>query len=446
MNAQKIIIKKRDGEELSRDEIRFFVESCVGGSMPSYQLSAFLMAVFLNGLTTEETVHLTQAMIESGETLSFEFPRERLVDKHSTGGVGDKVSLVLLPIAVECGLGVPMVSGRSLGFTGGTLDKLESIPGMRTSLSTEEMIAQVEELGGCFAGQTDELAPADRVMYAMRDATGTVESLPLIVSSILSKKAAEGVRGVVIDVKCGRGAFMEKLEDARRLASMLEEVGRGLGLKVRCILSSMEQPLGRAVGNALEVAESLEMLMGQDAAPDLGALTHRLVGEMLVVGGVAGDVEEGMERSKSVLSSGGALERFIKIVEAQGGRIDPDGENYGLPLARHIDVVESEIDGYVEGIDARLVGETLRRMGGGRFRVDDAVDPACGFVFLRKTGERVGKGEPICEVHASSEEALSIGLEAMKEAVKVEPGTPGHGFSGGDATGKSPSGGDVIIS
>jgi len=436
MTAHDIIVKRREGGELSEGEVEFFVGSCVKGDIPSYQLSALLMAIYLNGMTIEETTHLTRAMIQSGEVLSFGRQSVHLVDKHSTGGVGDKVSLVLLPIAMECGLSVPMISGRALGFTGGTLDKLESIPGLRTSLAAKEIVSQVESLGGCFAAQTVELVPADRELYAMRDATGTVESLPLIVSSILSKKVAEGVEGVVIDVKCGRGAFMDELQGARELASMLETVGRELDFKVKTVISSMDQPLGRAVGNSLEVVESIEMLKEGGAASDLEFLTHLLVGEMLVVAGLAGGVEDGIGCSRKALESGRALERFLRIIEAQGGRIDIEAEGFGLPRSELIHVEEAKAQGYVGRIDARMVGEALREMGGGRFRMDQEIDPACGFIFNKKVGDRVETGEPLYEVHASCGEALSSGVEAMRRAVEIAADPPE----------KAPDGSGVIIS
>jgi len=419
MRAYDVLIKKRDGVELDKSEIGLLVESYLDGELTDYQMSAFLMASFLNGLSLDETAALTEAMLSSGDVLSFEESLAPLVDKHSTGGVGDKVSLVLLPIAVECGLRVPMISGRSLGFTGGTLDKLESIPGIETSLDPEKMKEIVSEQGGCFAAQTERLVPADGKLYALRDATGTVESIPLITSSILSKKMAEGVEANVIDVKFGRGAFMEDEARAASLAEMLEEVGRRLSFKVKTILSPMDQPLGKSVGNALEVAEAVESLMGE-GSDDLMALTHRLVAEMLLLAGRVETLERGVSLSKEAIDSQRALERFVSIVEAQGGRIDLEKEGFGLPRADFIASFKAGKSGLIKGIDARGIGELLREMGGGRFRAGDQIDPAPGFVFERKVGERVAVNDVICEVHASDESALSGAVSRLRDLIEIE--------------------------
>jgi len=424
MNALEIIGKKRDGLELSRDEFSAFIEGYLGGEIPPYQLSAFLMAVFLRGMSLSETVALTDIMVSSGEVITFPSDSENLIDKHSTGGVGDKVSLVLLPIAVACGLKIPMISGRALGFTGGTLDKLESIPGFRTALSRDEIVEMVDVVGGCFASQTEDLVPADRELYAMRDATATVESLPLIVSSILSKKIAEGVSGVVIDVKCGRGAFMSDLERARKLAGLLESVGSELSFRVKTVVSSMDQPLGRAVGNALEVEESVRMLMGGSGPDDLEELTHRLVGEMLILSGEEKELSKAIASSKSALADGRAFEVFKRIVDVQGGKLDFESSGFGLPGSRVTRVVESEQKGYISAIDARVIGETLREIGGGRYRKEDTIDHSCGFVFYRKVGEYVEAGEPLFEVHARDEGSTCMAIERIKSAIRLSPEPP----------------------
>jgi len=425
MNALEIIEKKRDGLELSRDELSAFIEGYLSGKIPPYQLSAFLMAVFLRGMSLSETVALTDVMVSSGEVITFPSDSENLIDKHSTGGVGDKVSLVLLPIAVACGLKIPMISGRALGFTGGTLDKLESIPGFRTALSRDEIVEMVDVVGGCFAAQTEGLVPADRELYAMRDATATVESLPLIVSSILSKKIAEGVSGVVIDVKCGRGAFMSDLGRAKKLTRLLESVGSELSFSVKTVISSMDQPLGRAVGNALEVEEAIRMLMGGSGPDDLEELIHRLVGEMLILSGEEEELSKAIASSKSVLADGRAFEVFKRIVDAQGGKLDFESTGFGLPGSRVTRVVESEQKGYISAIDARVIGETLREIGGGRYRKEDTIDHSCGFVFYSKVGEYVEAGEPLFEVHTRDEGSICMAIERIKSAIRLSPEPPG---------------------
>lgn len=399
---------------LGPPEVEFLISEYMSGGVTDYQMAAFLMAVCLRGMDLRETVLLTGEMMRSGRVMSFRDAPGPVIDKHSTGGVGDKISLVLLPAAVECGLLVPMISGRSLGFTGGTLDKLESIPGMRTELPYESVERQVYDLGGCFAGQTEEMVPADKRLYALRDSTATVESLPLIASSILSKKFSEGIEGLVVDVKFGRGAFMKGPEEAGALASLLEAVGREAGVPVRPVLSSMEEPLGRAVGNALEVAEAMDLLEGGGPAECAG-LTHELVAEMLVMGGIAGGMDEGRALSREAVESGRALSRFQKIVRAQGGRLDPGRKMSGLPRAGEIGVLESPSDGFVISIDPRVAGDVVRGMGGGREKVSDGIDHSVGLVFRRKRGDRVSRGETLCEIHASD----AGGLEAARRRLSA---------------------------
>lgn len=420
MNAYDIIRKKRDGLTLDEGELEFLIDGFCRGSIPDYQMSAFLMAVVLRGMTLEETVHLTRIMMESGRVFHFEGLPGPVLDKHSTGGVGDKVSIALLPIAAEYGCFVPMISGRALGHTGGTLDKLESIPGMRTNLSPSEFERQVRELGACFSGQTDEIVPADRKLYALRDATATVESVPLIVSSILSKKFAEGIQGVVVDVKCGCGAFMQGLDEARALAEALEAVGLGIGIPVRTVISAMDEPLGRAVGNALEIEEAIQIL--EDTGPeDVTALTHRLVAEMLVIGGLASSIADGEARSRQAVASGKALERFERIVAKQGGKLDWSRKDRGLPQSKVITYFESPSNGYVSSIDAGVVGEAVREMGGGRFEKDDVIDHSAGVVFLKKRGDRVARGERLVEIHASSEEPADACAAKLAAVIRLVP-------------------------
>jgi pyrimidine-nucleoside phosphorylase len=418
MRVYDIIRKKRDGLSLDHDEIRFLIQAYLDGDVTDGQMAAFLMAVVIRGMSLEETASLTRVMIESGGILRFEGP---VIDKHSTGGVGDKISLVLLPVAVECGLRVPMISGRALGFTGGTLDKLESIPGMRTDLSLDDCRRQVRELGGCFAAQTDELVPADRRLYALRDETATVESLPLIVSSILSKKFAEGISGVVIDVKCGRGAFMRNVDEAHRLSSLLEGVGSIIGTPVKTVMTAMDDPLGWTVGNAREVEEAILTLQGHGPR-DCEDLTVRLVAEMLVLGGCVRDVEAGAGYARDALTSGRACERFERIIAAQGGRLDMGSNGFGLPFAPINHPVISVSSGFIAGIDARTVGEALGRIGGGRRRAGDEIDPAAGFVFRKKRGDAISAGDVICDIHAPNEGVAEWAGEALQHAIEISAG------------------------
>ncbi len=418
MNAYEIIRGKRDGLTLDEKELRFIVEGYLGSRIPDYQMAAFLMATVFRGMSLDETVALTRIMMDTGRVFDFTKLPRPAIDKHSTGGVGDKISIPLVPIAVECGLAVPMISGRSLGFTGGTLDKLESIPGMRTDLEPRDFEKQIFELGACFGAQTEDIVPADRALYALRDATATVESVPLIVSSILSKKFAEGIQGVVIDVKCGRGAFMRSLSEARALASALEGVGAAMGVPVRTVITSMDEPLGTAVGNALEVEEAIHILEG--AGPvDTTMLTLRFAGEMLYLAKLVPSVEEGERAARHAVESGRAMRRFERIIAAQGGRLDARARRYGLPAAKIIRPHESPAAGFVSGIDARTVGETVREMGGGRLAKGDAIDPSAGVVFHKRRGDEIAEGELLLDIHAPSEEIARIAARRLAEAIHI---------------------------
>lgn len=420
MNAYELIRKKREGEALDEAEIRFLIGGFLGGAVADYQMGAFLMAATIRGMTAAETVALTRVMLESGHVFHFGARGGPLIDKHSTGGVGDKVSIPLVPIAVECGLRVPMISGRSLGSTGGTLDKLESIPGMRTDLEPERFEWLVDELGGCFGAQTEGIVPADRALYALRDATATVESVPLIVASILAKKFAEGIEGVVIDVKCGRGAFMRTPGEARGLAGALEVTGASMGVPVKTVITPMDEPLGLAVGNALEVAEGIRVLQGGGPA-DTTALTLRLAAEMLTLGKVASNLAAGETLARKAVESGRALERFARIVSAQRGRLDLKAAGYGLPRAKVVHTIAAPSRGFVSRIDARIVGETVREMGAGRFRTEDAIDPSAGIVLGAKCGDEVAKGDALLEIHAAGE-AVARGAErSLAEAIDISP-------------------------
>ena len=429
MRAQDIIIKKRNGEELSAEEIRFFVRGYVDGSIPEYQVSAWLMAVFFRGMTGAETGILTREMIASGETLDLSGIPGPFVDKHSTGGVGDKVSLILAPLAACFGIRVPMMSGRSLGHTGGTLDKLEAIPGYTIARDIADFRRILLETGFAMTGQSEKIVPADRLLYALRDVTGTVESVPLITASILSKKFAEGAEALVFDVKCGDGAFMKSLEEASGLADSLVATGRSLGRKIVAVITNMDEPLGRMCGNFLEAEESALCLRGETAGrEDLMEVTLRLTAWMLVAGGAAGSVEEAEELCRQKLAGGEPYERFIKNIAAQGG--DPAAFERGIgrlraPVRR---TLSSPAGGVVSRIEARKIGMAGVRLGAGRSRTTDPVHPNVGIVFARKRGEPVSSGEGICDIFAESEAAADAALELARSAVHVagraEPAGP----------------------
>jgi pyrimidine-nucleoside phosphorylase len=408
MRAVDLIRRKRDGGELTGDEIRFLVRGIATHDVPEYQWSALTMAILWRGMNARETAALVDAMLHSGTVIDLsEIPGPK-VDKHSTGGVGDKTSLILAPVAAACGVTVPMVSGRGLGHTGGTLDKLESIPGFRVDLDLDAYRRIARECGLVLIGQTAEIAPADRVLYALRDATATVESIPLITASILSKKLAEGIDCLVLDVKTGDGAFMAKREDARALAESMTRIGRELGKPVQALITSMDAPLGRAVGNALEVRESVECLRG--AGPDdLMEVSLELAAEMLVLGGVAAGRDDALARCRRAIADGSALERFRRVIAAQGGdaRVcdDPDGV---LPRAAVVEPFRAARSGYVAGIRAWSVGQASMLLGAGRARVDSRIDPAAGILFQRTVGDAVREGDVIAEIHFNPTHAAAL--------------------------------------
>ncbi len=422
---QHIIARKRDGHELGAAEIGDFVRGATDGSWADYQLSALLMAIFLRGMTAPERVALTEAMMRSGAVADLSAVPGVKVDKHSTGGVGDKVSLPLAAMVAACGVPVPMISGRGLGHTGGTLDKLESIPGFRVGLSLAEYAAQVGRVGCALIGQTKDLAPADKKLYALRDVTATVECLPLICASIMSKKMAEGIDALVLDVKVGRGAFMKTLPEARALAQAMCEIGNAMGRPTRALITRMDQPLGRAVGNAVEVAESIACLRGEPGAEDLMEVTYALGAEMLCLAKVAKDAGEAEKRLREVIASGAALEKFRQIVAAQGGdpRVcdDPAGV---LPRAAHIVEVRAARAGVVQSVDAMAVALAALRLGAGRIKAEDTVDHAVGFTRLPKVGERVATGAVLGLVHASREGQLAEARAALEGAVAIGEGAP----------------------
>jgi len=398
MLPQEIVKAKRDGRTLEPGDLGALVEGYTRGDVPDYQMAAFCMAVFFRGMSDGETAALTDAMLRSGDVLDLSDLPGLKIDKHSTGGVGDKVSLALAPIAAACGVVVPMISGRGLGHTGGTLDKLESIPGFSVRLSVERFREVLAHTGACLAGQTDRLAPADRKLYALRDVTATVESIPLIAASIMSKKLAEGIDGLVLDVKVGSGAFMKRAEDAGCLASTLCALGRRMGKRVTALLTGMDQPLGRAVGNALEVREAVELL--RDEGPrDLREVTVELAAEMIVMAGRAADAEGARAQARAAIGDGRAFVKLCQIVEAQGG--DPGAlADFGLlPRAKGTLDVRSTARGTVQAMDAEAIGLAAMVLGAGRARVEDPIDHGVGIMVHKKVGEAVETGEPLCTLH-----------------------------------------------
>ncbi len=400
--AIDVIRKKRDGVELSQAEIEGLVNAYTQGDIPDYQVSAWLMAVVLKGMTRPETAALTDAMLHSGDVLDLSALSAKKVDKHSTGGVGDKTSLVLAPLAAAAGVAVPMISGRGLGHTGGTLDKLEAIPGFNVNLSVAEFRRVLETCGCAMIGQTAEIAPADRKLYALRDVTGTVESPYLICASIMSKKLAEGIDALVLDVKTGSGAFMKTEKDAAFLAELMVETGERMGKKVVALITDMDQPLGNKIGNALEVIEVVEVLRG-GGPEDLRELCLELAAWMLHLGGAAKTVATGKQLSAELISSGGALEKFRQMVELQGGDARVIDDTKRLPQARHTLQVSSAEAGYLAAMQCDQIGTACVILGGGRERKEDSVDPAVGIVLHKKVGDRVAAGEPLATIYYNSE-------------------------------------------
>ncbi len=416
----EIIRKKRDGEKLSCEEIQSLIRHYLGGEIPDYQMSALLMAIFFRGMDAEETGTLTRSMMSSGEVLSFAHLPEAKVDKHSTGGVGDKTSLILSPAVAACGLRIPMISGRGLGFTGGTLDKLESIPGFRVRLEPAEVQRLVEQEGFALVGQSDNLVPADRRLYALRDVTATVESIPLIVASIMSKKLAEGIDALVLDVKTGLGAFMKTPERARALAAALVDTGWKMGKRMAALITAMDQPLGLKVGNALEVEEVLEVL-GGGGPPDLCELCRVLAAYMLWMGNAVDSLPAGMERYDQVIANGQALAKFRSLVAAQGGDPRVIDRPQLLPQAGQSESVVSPGSGYLSVLHAGKIGWAAVLLGAGRMTVQSAIDPAAGIVFFKKIGDPVEKGERICELRFHPGASLEEARNLVRDAVCISP-------------------------
>jgi pyrimidine-nucleoside phosphorylase len=419
IHPAELIQRKRDGAELSADEIAELVLAYVRDEVPDYQMAAFCMAVYFQGLTPGETHALTEAMVRSGETIDLSALGRKVVDKHSTGGVGDKTSIVLGPIVAACGVPFAKMSGRGLGHTGGTLDKLESIPGFGIELGSEQFLRQVRELGMAIIGQTADLVPADKRLYALRDVTATVDIIPLIASSIMSKKIAGGADAIVLDVKVGDGAFMKTPDAARELAEAMVELGRRAGREVVCELTDMDQPLGRAVGNALEIRECVATLRGE-GPPDLVELALGASAHLLALSDLGINADQGRARAEAALASGSAFELYERWVHAQGG--DPSLE--ALPTAPVVEVVPAPEAGYVEAIAATGVGLAALHLGAGRATKEDQIDHAVGIVCLAKRGDQVEAGQPLAEVHAREENSARRGVAELQACYRIGPEAP----------------------
>lgn len=424
MRMVDLIEKKRDGKALTREEIRFIIDGYVGGEIKDYQMSAWAMAVFYQGMNAEETAELTLAMVESGEQLDLSTLEGKFVDKHSTGGVGDKTTLILAPMVAACGVPVAKMSGRGLGHTGGTIDKLSSIPGFQVELERASFLSQVERIGLAVMSQSGNLVPADKKLYALRDVTATVDSIPLIASSIMSKKIAAGAQGIVLDVKYGSGAFMKDLNAARTLAEAMVQIGNSLGRRTVALLSDMEQPLGRAVGNSLEVLEAIDTLQGQGPA-DLVEVCLELGAWMLVAGEKAPNAAAGIEVVREALESGAAWEKFLELVKAQGGDVQAVQEKRLAVSAERVPFPAPQA-GYVQKVDARTVGNLAMVLGAGRETKESAIDLGAGVIVRKKAGKWVEAGETLLELYSADEKKMAAGLSLAREAVTLGAEPPEH--------------------
>ena len=419
MRAIDIIIKKRDRQELSEEEIKFFVTGLTTGAIPDYQISAWTMAVLLNGMSAQETTYLALAMANSGDILDLSSIAPIVVDKHSSGGVGDKTTLVVAPLVAACGLPVGKMSGRGLGFSGGTLDKMESIPGYRVDLSETEFMDQVKKIGIVLTGQTGDLAPADGVLYALRDVTGTVPSIPLIASSIMSKKIAAGAHAIVLDVKLGHGAFMKDLAHARELAQLMVEIGTLSGRSVRALLSDMNQPLGNAVGNAIELKEAIEML--HDGGPhDFREHCFTVAAHMLLLGEKAADMEAARALAEETIASGKAWDKFMQLVQAQNGDVSYIENPEKLPSGKIKEEIKAEQDGYLAGLNAQLIGEGAVALGAGREKKGAPIDLGVGIYLAHKVGDKVTKGEVLFTIYANDAAKLAAARKKLTESVSLQ--------------------------
>lgn len=423
MRAVDIIMKKRDGHSLDFSEIEYIVKSCVNGTIPEYQVSAWLMAIFFQGMSPEETAWLTRIMLESGRRMDLAGIDGPFVDKHSTGGVGDKLSLILAPMVAACGVKVPMMSGRALGHTGGTLDKLDSIPGFRTSLDEARFRAILKDDGFAMTGQTADIVPADKILYSLRDVTATVESIPLITASILSKKVAEGAESLVFDVKSGKGAFMKKREDARALALSLVKTGTAMGKKIVGLITDMDEPLGLKTGNFLEVEETLDCLDGK-GPDDIMEITYRLGAWMLILGDKAGNLDDALGQCKEVIHNGKAKKLFMQNVRSQGGDPEKLLSMYGNYRSQWSRKLYAEQDGYIHSIDAYSIGQAGVILGVGRNTMADSVSMDAGFIFTGTYGRQVKKGELIVEVFGKSDESISAAWPLISSAISIQDSIP----------------------
>ena len=434
MRALDIISKKRDRLELSKDEITFLIDGYTRDEIPDYQMAAWAMAVLLNGMTHEETAHLTNTMANSGDVLNLAELNSIIVDKHSTGGVGDKTTLSIAPMVAACGLAVGKMSGRGLGYSGGTIDKLESIPGYRAELSTEEFISQLKDIGIVLAGQSLDLAPADGKLYALRDVTGTVPSIPLIASSIMSKKIAAGAEAIVLDVKVGEGAFMKTYEDARELAEVMVNIGKLSNRRVIALLSPMDQPLGMAVGNALELKEAVLTLLGK-GPEDYHEHCLNIASYMLLLGKKANSLKEARIMAQKSINDGTAFEKLRQFVAAQGGDLNCIDNLNLLPKAKNVLEITAESSGYIAEVNAQDVGEASVILGGGRAKKGDLIDPAVGVMVYVKIGDHVEKGQKLFDVNYKKAELVQNAIDKLKESIKfseqpVQPPPPNLGVIG----------------
>ncbi len=420
----EFILQKQQGEEHPAEELASFIQGATHGDIMEAQLSAWMMAVWFKGMTTQETANLTDAMINTGKRIHFPNLGMPIGDKHSTGGVGDKITLMLAPLLAAAGMAVPTVTGRGLGFTGGTLDKLESIPGFRTDLGIEELIDLVRQYGLAFGAQTDDLVPADRKMYALRGVTGTIRSLPLITSSILSKKIAEGIEAIVFDVKCGHGAFMATEDEARELSKWLVKTANTFGLNAAALITDMNAPIGYTVGNGLEAAESIAYLKNEKLSDDLHDLTMALGGTLMQLTGLSPDINSGINKLETVLANGEGLKKFKEVAFAQGA--DPDA--FERIPAPHPDaqsvVIAADMDGYISGIHAREVGYCGVELGAGRQKTGDDIDPAAGILFYAKPGDKVEKGQPVASLFAAEKQRCEATLPRLKNTIQYSEEPP----------------------
>jgi pyrimidine-nucleoside phosphorylase len=424
MNTTELIRKKREGASLSRDEINYLVNGYTKKKIPDYQFSAFLMAVYFKGMDTGETAALTEAMLYSGTVADLSAIEGIKVDKHSTGGVGDKTSLILAPVAAAAGVKVPMISGRGLGHTGGTLDKLEAIPGFRTNLMLDEYKKAIAACGAVMIGQTSEIAPADKLIYSLRDVTATVESIPLITSSIMSKKLAEGIDGLVLDVKTGSGAFMRKYEDSLALAESLIGTAKAFNKKVIAFITDMNQPLGSYIGNWLEVIESVQLLKGEKMESDLAQVTFNLSAGMLVLADKAASIEEGYEKSVELVKNGKAYEKFIEIVKIHSGDASYIETPEKYPASKYSYKLTSGSSGYVNSIDTFQIGMAALELGAGRRTKEDIIDPKAGIIFNVKTGDKINSDTVIAELFAENEELINSAKKRILDSIKINEVKP----------------------